>query len=187
MDQVAYIAAGVLLFSALLAFAGARLRLASRGVSAAVRYLLGLPILAVYAYGVLLQTIIGRTVGSEHKAELELFWSHRESLSLADGSLVVTNASLLEEILLNVLMFVPLGALLPFLLPRRLGEGPLILSGIGVGIVAGACSLAIELAQWRFNLGLFEFDDILNNTLGALLGFVLYRVVARVLGPHALK
>ena len=187
MEQVAYIAAGVLAFSSALALAGTKLRAAKSGVASAVRYLLGLPILSVYVYGVLLQTIVGRTVGAEHKAELELFWSHRESLAVADGNLVVTNESLLEEILLNVLMFVPLGALLPFLFPRRLGEGPIVLSGIAVGIIGAVCSLAIELAQWRFNLGLFEFDDVLNNTLGALLGFVLYRAVAWALASHALK
>lgn len=182
MDQVAYIGAGVLAFCALAALLSEQLRRWRSTLAVAARYVLGLPMLGAYVYGALSETILGRTAADEPKAELELFWSHRESLAMSDGSLVVTNSELLAEILLNVLLFVPLGALLPFLFPRKLGEGSPIRAGIVVGAVACACSLAIELAQWRFNLGLFEFDDVLNNTLGALLGFALYRAVAWVSG-----
>ena len=34
-------------------------------------------------------------------------------------------------------------------------------------------SLSIELCQLVFHMGLFEFDDIINNTIGAILGFII--------------
>lgn len=177
MEQVKYTAIFVLAFTAGIALLGALLSGRRSWQSGLVRALIGLPSLAAYIYGVLHETILNRTAGSARRAELELFWSHRESLALVDGDLIVTNTELLIEIILNVLLFVPLGALLPFLFPRQLRDTNIIAGSIIVCAVGCACSCAIELAQWRFSLGLFEFDDILNNTLGAFAGYLLYRVL----------
>lgn len=46
-------------------------------------------------------------------------------------------------------------------------------------LVAAACSLCIELAQLVLRIGLFELDDILDNALGATLGYLLYRLAVR--------
>lgn len=180
MDQVAYITAGVLIFCAVLALLSAELSAWRSALSKNLRKVLGLPMLVMYVYAVLLETILGRRVADEPKAALELFWSHRESLSVEGGSLVVTDAELFAEILLNILLFVPLGALLPFLFPRQLGEGGVFRGGAVVCVVACVCSFAIELSQLHFNLGLFEFDDVLHNTLGALLGYALFRLITWV-------
>lgn len=184
MEAVAYIAAFVFGFCAVLALLNAPLRRWRWWLTTIVRYLLGLPTMLVYVYGVLLVTILGRKPGDEPKAVLELFWSHRESLALDGGNLVVTNSELLEEIMLNILMFVPLGALLPFLFPKSIGERGFVRGALAVAAIACLCSLAIELTQLYFKLGLFEFDDVLNNTLGALAGYALYSAIAFVLRPR---
>lgn len=184
MDQVAYIGAGVLVFASALALVDARL---SAARATALRYVLGLPLLAVYIYGVLSETLLGRTAADEPKAEFELFWSHRASLAVEDGSLTVTNAELFAEIILNILLFVPLGALLPYLFPHWFERHSPALGAATVAATAAASSLAIELAQLHFNLGLFEFDDVLNNTLGALAGYALYRVVSRLASRRRAK
>ena len=91
----------------------------------------------------------------------------------------VQDAGLLEQIVLNYLLFVPLGCLLPFAWPERyVGDGAA--RGVArVALVAAACSLCVELAQLVLRVGLFELDDVLNNALGAVMGYVLYRLAER--------
>lgn len=87
----------------------------------------------------------------------------------------VSSSSLLAEIVLNVLLFVPLGALLPFAWPARLRG---LRGAVSVAAVGAGASLAIELSQLLFHLGLFEFDDVLNNTLGAVAGYATYSLLS---------
>ena len=74
---------------------------------------------------------------------------------------------LYREMLMNVFLFFPLGLTLSNALPRRWGHW----RRIGVTTLAGCLlSAGIEYAQYRFCLGMAETDDVLCNTLGALLG-----------------
>lgn len=73
---------------------------------------------------------------------------------------------------MNVLLFVPLGMLLPELFPA---DCPLSRRLLVTGLTSLALSTGIELMQWCRTLGTAETDDVLANTLGALLG---------VLGTH---
>ena len=78
---------------------------------------------------------------------------------------------LYREMLMNVFLFFPLGLTLSNALPRRWNYR----RRIGVTVLAGCLlSAGIECAQYRFALGLAETDDVLCNTLGALLGSVLH-------------
>ena len=179
MQRVAVTCVFVLAFCFALGLVGSRLRgRHGRGVSA-VRLLVGMPLLAAHAYGILPLTVLGRTPGAVRTAKLELFWSHRESLALAADGLSVTDAGLLAEILLNVLLFAPMGAVLPFLLPRIAERGRAWRGVIVVCLVACACSPAVELVQWQFRLGLFEFDDVVDNALGAAAGYAVYLLALR--------
>ncbi|MBO7674020.1 MAG: VanZ family protein [Atopobiaceae bacterium] len=178
MRLVAVITLLVFAFCGATALLGARWGARHRRGAKVLRRVLGAVLFAAYVYGVLSQTILGRSQSASHMAQLELFWSYRASLALMEDGLAITSASLLAEIILNVLMFVPLGALLPFALPELFCSRTFMHDVVRVAIVSSACSMAIELAQWRFRLGLFEFDDILNNTAGALIGYATYRAVA---------
>jgi glycopeptide antibiotics resistance protein len=42
----------------------------------------------------------------------------------------------------------------------------------------------IELIQLVFRLGLFEVDDVINNTLGAVIGLVNYIIFMRGKNEH---
>jgi len=69
--------------------------------------------------------------------------------------------------ILNVILFVPLGVLLPAVWPYYRSLRRTALAGLGF-------SLSIELLQmfcWR----LTDVDDLLTNTLGAVLGFYLWQ------------
>lgn len=76
----------------------------------------------------------------------------------------------LENVLGNVVLFFPLGVLLPMLSPR-------FCSFKTVTVIAFLFSFAIELTQFiskHFgNYRSVDIDDIILNTLGAILGFAL--------------
>jgi glycopeptide antibiotics resistance protein len=74
----------------------------------------------------------------------------------------------------NVALFLPLGFVLPLLAPRldRLWRT------VGVGF---ALSSAIELSQVAFpGVRRADVNDVLANTLGTALGFLAWRLAARV-------
>jgi glycopeptide antibiotics resistance protein len=151
-------------------------------------------IFAAYVFTNLYETILFRMVTPEPKYELGLLWSYREALSIhRDGGsgvrLLITDYGLLKEIILNILLYIPLGYLLPFTWPALAGrrgdacpKGGLAwllsisLRVVPIGLV---CTVLTELSQLVFHLGLFEFDDILNNTAGCLLGVGLYWLLMR--------
>lgn len=71
---------------------------------------------------------------------------------------------------LNALLFVPLGAALPVLW-RSCGMSKTVTIGFSL-------SLLIELSQ-LFNYRATDIDDLLMNTLGTLLGYLLYTLIFR--------
>lgn len=71
--------------------------------------------------------------------------------------------------LLNVLLFVPLGLLLPAFWPDYRSLRRTALAGLGL-------SLSIELIQ-IFSWRLTDIDDLLTNTLGAVLGYLLFSLI----------
>ena len=116
-------------------------------------------------------TLLFREVGTQRSYELQLFWSYRAWIfgkSIALGM----------EILNNILLFFPLG----FVLTDALAGCRLWM----VILISGAISSLVELSQLYFKLGLFEFDDIFNNILGAVLGwcvFCILRSIGRKIYP----
>ena len=109
------------------------------------------PLLAAYIIFILLETVIGRKVGSG-RAQLVPFWSY-------------SHPELRMEIVLNYILFIPFG----FLLNLCFGEK----FGLRVVIAGFLLSATVELIQLIFNIGLFEFDDMIGNTIGCLIGAVI--------------
>jgi glycopeptide antibiotics resistance protein len=72
----------------------------------------------------------------------------------------------------NVALFVPLGLLLPLLVPR--------FDRLGRTVAAGfALSAVIELSQVAFpGVRRADVNDVLLNTLGTAVGFLAYRLLA---------
>lgn len=70
--------------------------------------------------------------------------------------------------LLNILLFLPLGFLLPLIWPNHDRFWRVFLFG-------AAFSLLIELSQ-LLNIRSTDIDDLLMNTLGAVFGFLLFRL-----------
>lgn len=151
-----------------------------------IRKAVGLAILLVYIYGNLNVTILGRGQYSTPRMKPVMFWSYRDSLKIADGKLRIEDSVLLVAIILNFLLYVPLGYILPFLMPSVFCPGTKGPRHHWVGLVrvmavALVFSALTEAAQYYFRIGVFDFDDIWHNTLGAGAGFILYRIVMRLI------
>ena len=71
---------------------------------------------------------------------------------------------LYRTMLMNVLLFFPVGLSLPFALGKWKPAVPVTV------ILACLFSAGIEYLQYRYSLGRCEVDDVIMNTLGALLG-----------------
>lgn len=118
----------------------------------------------LYILAILVVTLITRQTRTETVLQTELFASVKSFL--LEG-----NVEELNHMILNVVMFMPLGYLFVQMHPRKLGDAAQVL-GIGVML-----STIIESCQLIFRLGNCDVDDILANTFGALLGLVLYKIV----------
>lgn len=81
--------------------------------------------------------------------------------------------------LLNIVLFMPLGFLLPAIWPQFRKMKNTIYAGFFF-------SLAIELSQ-LLNSRITDIDDLFTNTLGAIVGYVLYKVLYTALFKMILK
>jgi glycopeptide antibiotics resistance protein len=104
---------------------------------------------------------------------------YRPQLVPFDGILLELSRSPLEtlvELFGNVMLFAPLGFLLPLLFPAARHWWQALTVGAGV-------SLAIELYQLAWpGVRKADVNDVLMNALGALLGFAALRVTETFLG-----
>ena len=86
-----------------------------------------------------------------------------------------TESFLFQQILLNVLMFVPLGILLPIFLKKTKG----VLSAVYVFFISLILSVSTELVQY-FTGRSADVDDVLANTTGGITGFIFYMIIRRL-------
>ncbi len=109
-------------------------------------------------------TIIFRKTGEARRYDLHPFWSY--------GAIEEGTVELLLENIMNVVVFVPVGILL----------------GVGFSkwpfwkVVGAGCllSVSIEAMQLMFKRGFAETDDVIHNTLGCMIGYGLYRLLALI-------
>ena len=76
-----------------------------------------------------------------------------------------------SEMIMNVLIFIPLGIYAGILFKRWIIGRILFLFFL--------ISLIIEVFQFIFALGAFDITDIINNTLGGIIGLMTYRGIEK--------
>lgn len=76
---------------------------------------------------------------------------------------------MLWEILLNIALFIPLGLLMAMMY-TSIYWVKVLLFGIML-------SSTIEISQYVFMKVLCEADDIIDNTLGVLIGYALFKAI----------
>ena len=69
----------------------------------------------------------------------------------------------------NILVFSPMGILIPIFMKRRVGI-------LYIGGASFLLSFFIETVQLVFKIGVFDVDDLMMNTAGGLIGYLVYRI-----------
>lgn len=123
---------------------------------------IGCGILGFYLIGVLVMTGIGN-LGSfslkVHLLPLEDFWNGKSQL-----------VESLKDPFLNIILFFPLGFLLPLLYHQNRFLWRTLFTGF-------LFSLTIEFLQ-MFDRGLSDISDLLMNTLGTYLGYLAFQILS---------
>jgi len=111
-----------------------------------------------------------------HAYSVKEGWKHANtkpfsSIRILSGRYVTSEYSY-KNIGGNIVGFIPLGLLLPFLIP--VFRNFFALTGMVLLI-----SLSFELMQLVAGLGSFDVDDLILNTAGGIAGYLLYKLLAR--------
>ena len=117
-----------------------------------------LGLLLGYAFLILAETVLIRKPFVGEHINLELLWSWRQWKIQRN------------QILTNVIMFTPVGVLTGRLWKRR-----------GLWVAAGL-SIGIEFLQLITARGLCEFDDVIHNMIGAVIGVGIVMIGRKLLG-----
>lgn len=144
----------------------------------------------IYAAVTLWVTLLSRLSEAQYEVHFTLFRALRKMVEIEGGmsgffsallkgdarnafSLIhIVSMRQIDGIILNILMFTPLGYLVPAVWPK-LGRWRRML------LLGTLCSLTIELLQGFFQLGVAEPDDIFNNTIGVFIGYLIYTFLIR--------
>lgn len=136
-------------------------------------------VFVLYIFVVIYITLLGRTGNQELHISLVPFWSYWvmlrgvfHALRQCDWQGVIREVSGIgypawSSLALNILLFVSLGLLLPIVKESFGSLKKVFISGF-------LFSLSIEVTQILTKRGWFDVDDVINNTLGAVIGFILY-------------
>ena len=103
--------------------------------------------------------------------EIRRFWVYRDVVGLK---------SFLLNVIGNIVGFVPAGFFLP-IVSRRSKKW------YNTFLICFLFSLSVETVQLVFKVGSFDVDDIMLNVTGAVLGYILYRIVQMVRSRHRVK
>lgn len=128
-------------------------------------------VLICYACGNLYFTLISREAWAGNRIKLIPFNSYNQLFKEPTAGepsvsglakIMMYGLTPIEGIILNILLYYPLGCLLPILCPK--------LKVWHVILIGCLCSIATEATQYIFKLGWCETDDVIHNTLGTAIG-----------------
>ena len=91
--------------------------------------------------------------------EIKRFWNYRNQLGIF---------SVFSNLAGNILIFIPFGFFMPVACIRR--------NIFATTIEAFMLSLSIEVIQLLTKVGCFDVDDLLLNTLGGLIGYIIFLI-----------
>jgi glycopeptide antibiotics resistance protein len=117
---------------------------------------------------------MGRLNGAQYRYNLVPFREIRRFIKYRE---IVGWKSFFVNVIGNIIAFVPFGMLVPRLSGRRM-------SAFLVTLLALEFSFAAEVVQLIFKLGSFDVDDLILNTAGGLVGYLIYKWMDRSRGKH---
>ena len=107
-----------------------------------------------------------------------LFSSYREAYHNIDANWM--KDTLFRNLILNIMLFIPVGFLIPFYSDKLKKMYRVVL----IGFLA---TVTIELTQHFNDYGVFEIDDVFNNTLGTLLGYCYFMIFYKLKNKESWK
>lgn len=122
---------------------------------------------SVYVTFLLGVTLLNRQMGSIHQVKLQPLWSYVEACKESSWGWW-------SQIIYNIVAFVPMGFFVPMIFER-------MRKFIWVLILGGLTSVGIEVFQLVLRCGLMETDDIVNNTMGVIMGYGIWWRCTRTL------
>lgn len=124
---------------------------------------ISLSLVVPYMFLLFAQTVLSREYDSNVGIHLNPLWYFNVGTFTLDRDLF-------NQLKANVVMFIPVGFLLPFSLKKP----------ACAIFYAFLFSLTIEILQLIFRKGLCESNDVINNTFGGAIGFIIYLVIIRL-------
>ena len=144
---------------------GVVLFIAFKGVRTGFRWSSVL-LLIEYIFLLFCSTVIFRPTGDTRQYDFHPFWSY-------------DRPELLVENIMNVVVFIPVGLLLGSAFKQMTWWKALL---IGCSI-----SITIEALQFWFMKGFSEVDDVMHNTVGCIMGYIIYSILVRIFTNTKLK
>lgn len=143
----------------------------NKGNNKAFKWLIFIAYIAALIYFMFFAEILGRTdVGTTYRynlvpfKEIKRFVYHFHHLGLT---------AVLMNIAGNVVAFMPFGFCLPMVAEHKFRFFSVMLYTFGL-------SLGIELIQLVSKVGSFDVDDLILNTLGGVLGYILFVIYRKI-------
>ena len=144
---------------------GVVVSIAWKGFKTGLRYSVAL-LLTEYIFLIFCSTVIFRATCETRQYDFHLFWSY-------------DRPDLLIENIMNVIVFIPVGLLLGCAFKQTTWWKALL---IGCSI-----SITIEALQFWFIKGFSEVDDVMHNTVGCIVGYIIYSILVRIFINTKLK
>ena len=129
-----------------------------KGFKIGLRYSAAL-LLVEYIFLRFCSTVIFRATGETRQYDFHPFWSYQ---AIQEG-----REDLLAENIMNVVVFVPVGLLLGIAF-KQMTWWKVLLIGCGISAV-------IEALQFFLMRGFSELDDVMHNTVGCLIGWLMVK------------
>lgn len=123
-----------------------------------------------YLFLILCAAVLCRPIVSVHKYCATPFKNY---ITLFTTNKSYLPMEIIEEILMNIVMFIPVGILVAI---YSKGKSVSIKNPLMVGFLV---SCLIEILQLLLCRGCCETNDIIHNTIGCVLGYAVYRLVDR--------
>jgi len=134
-------------------------------------------VIAVYGSVMLQLTLVCRESGSRIGIELDIF----HGLTGPDNDF---RWMMISYVVLNCMLFIPYGFALSLF--SHINERKMVMQCVLVLLLSLVTSLFIETIQLLTERGYYEVQDLVVNTIGGVLGWILFRVIY-VVGDKLLR
>lgn len=132
-----------------------------------IKWTLFILYIALMIYFMFFAEMFGRTPSDEYRYNLMPF---KEIIRFIKYSSTLGIRTVMINLVGNVVVFIPFGMALVSISRRKLGF-------FAVTLYSASLSISIELIQHLTRVGSCDVDDIILNTIGGMIGYLLYIII----------